>query len=115
MLLSREAILTANDLKTTDVEVPEWGGKVRVSALTGTARDAFGRSLIGPDGKSSGAGYNMKLVAVSVVDENGTPLFTLSDVEELGKRSGAALQRVADAADKLNLLTADAVETATGN
>ena len=29
-LLSKTAILTANDLQTEDIEVPEWGGAVRV-------------------------------------------------------------------------------------
>lgn len=114
-LLDRLAILTANDLKTVDVEVPEWGGTVRVRAMTGTARDAFGRSLIGADGKPNGAGYNMKLVAVSVVNEDGTQAFTLDDIEVLGTKSAPALERVAAAADKLNLLAPDAVETAQGN
>lgn len=115
MLLTREAILTANDLKTVDVSVPEWGGTVRVRALTGTARDEFGRSLIGADGKPNGAGYNMKLVAVSVVNEDGSTTFTLDDVQVLGSKSAPALERVAEAAEALNKLSADAVETATGN
>lgn len=29
-LLSKTAILAANDLQTKDIEVPEWGGAVRV-------------------------------------------------------------------------------------
>lgn len=114
-LLDRFSILSASDLKTQDVDVPEWGGTVRIRSLTGTARNAFGLSLLGPDGKPSAAGYNVKLVAVSVVGEDGQPLFTLDDVQALGEKSAAALARVAEAADKLNLLTADAVETAKGN
>ena len=115
MLLNRQAILEANDLKTVDVDVPEWGGTVRIRALTGTARDAFGRSLLDSNGKPNGAGYNLKLVAVSVINEDGTQAFTLDDVQALGEKSDVALQRVADVADKLNKLTPDAVETAKGN
>ncbi len=40
-LLTKDDILGADDLATEDVEVPEWGGCVRVRALTGTERDAF--------------------------------------------------------------------------
>lgn len=114
-LLSREAILTAPDLKTIDVPVPEWDGTVRVQAMTGTARDAFGRSLIGADGKPNAADYNTKLAAQSIVGEDGQPLFTLDDVQVLGAKSSKALQRVAEVADKLSALGANEVETAKGN
>ena len=39
-LLSKSAILCANDLQTEDVDVPEWGGTVRVRSFTGRERDA---------------------------------------------------------------------------
>ena len=45
-LLSKTAILTANDLQTEDVEVPEWGGAVRVRSFTGRERDAFESSMV---------------------------------------------------------------------
>lgn len=32
-ILTKQAILTAQDLKTEDVAVPEWGGEVRVRTL----------------------------------------------------------------------------------
>ena len=39
--LSRDAILQREDIKTEDVEVPEWGGTVRVRGMSGVQRDAF--------------------------------------------------------------------------
>ena len=45
-LLSKTAILCANDLQTEDVEVPEWGGAVRVRSFTGRERDAFEASMV---------------------------------------------------------------------
>ena len=33
-LLTRDEILAADDIKTEDVEVPEWGGDVRVSVMS---------------------------------------------------------------------------------
>ena len=44
--LSRDAILQREDIKTEDVEVPEWGGTVRVRGMSGVERDAFEASLI---------------------------------------------------------------------
>ena len=40
-LLSKEAILAAQDLPSEDVEVPEWGGTVRVRGLDGKGRDEY--------------------------------------------------------------------------
>ena len=41
MVLSKEQILQADDLKTETVEVPEWGGDVLLRELRGRERDAF--------------------------------------------------------------------------
>lgn len=115
MTLDRASILSANDLKTIDVEVPEWGGSVRVRALTGTARDMLGRSLVGADGKPDPTHYNIKLVALSLVGENGHPLFTLDDVQALGDKAAPVIDRLASEIEKLNHLGSDAVEAARGN
>ena len=44
-LLSKSASLCANDLQTEDVDVPEWGGAVRVRSFTGRELDAFEASI----------------------------------------------------------------------
>lgn len=111
-LLNRDAILAAQDLKTSDVNVGEWGGTVRVSMLTGTARDELGKIMAGEDAQTS---YRELLVAACVVDETGARIFTFDDVKALGAKSAVALQRVFDAAQKLNAVSAAAVETAEKN
>ena len=50
-LLSKTAILAANDLKSEDIEVSEWGGAVRVRSFIGRERDAFEASMVRGDGK----------------------------------------------------------------
>ena len=94
-LLSRDDIFAADDLKYDEVEVPEWGGSVRVRGLTGTERDSFESSLI--DAKRDAMkldNVRAKLVAKCAVDENGARLFTDADVRELGRKSGIGLNRV---------------------
>ena len=116
-ILSRDEILAADDLKFEDVPVPEWSKdpnkKVRVRALTGTDRDAFETSLLVGSGKNqkiSTLNIRAKLAALSIVDANNEPIFNLSDIETLGKKSSAALDRVFSVAQKLSKITDDDVE-----
>lgn len=114
-LLDKAAILAANDIRTEDVAVPEWGGTVRVKVLSGTERNAWGASLLGEDGKYDAKRYSVRLVAAAVVGEDGAPIFTDEDVPALAAKSGAALARVQAAAERLNGLGAEGLEAARGN
>lgn len=114
-LLGRDAILTASDLPSVDVEVPEWGGTVRVRMLTGGERDAFEASTLTRKGKTFETNLvNMRarLVALTTVDESGARLFSEADVAALATKSAAALNRVFMAAQKLNGLTEEAAAEA---
>ena len=102
-ILSRQQILEADDRKKITVNVPEWGGEIIISTMSGTMRDVWEQTLQ----KSNFSLENMRarfLVAVAV-DEQGDPLFTMDDVEALGKKSSAALTRCMVAAQELNALT----------
>lgn len=113
MLLTREAILNAADLVTEDVEVPEWGGTVRVRGLTGSERDAFEQSIMEQRGRDVALNLRnirAKLVALSVVDEQGKRVFSDDDVKALGQKSAVALQRVFEVAQRLSGLRSEDVE-----
>jgi hypothetical protein len=115
-LLKRDDILQAPDLMTEEIEVPEWGGTVRVRGLTGTERDQFENSVVEMRGKKVQVemhNIRAKLAALSIVDENGRRLFSDADVEALGGKSASALDRVFSAAQRLSgLSTTDIVELA---
>ncbi len=107
-LLTRDAILSASDLSFEDVEVPEWGGTVRVKMMTGTERDAFEAGTVVRRGKRAElnlVNVRARLVALTAVDEDGNLLFSQADVEALARKSAAGLNRVFEAARKLNGLT----------
>jgi len=116
--LSREAILAADDSNTELVEVSQWGGAVRVRTLTGRERDRIEASMIGKNGKADAtrglANFRARLVAASVVDENGELLFTTADVEALADKSAAALDVIAAAATRLSGLSKSDVEELAG-
>jgi hypothetical protein len=113
MALKREQILKANDLKTIEVDVPEWGGSVIVRTMTGEARQNFQESINSPKGKLP---KNMleSLVVATVVDDSGEPLFEHDDIAELKKKSSIALNRVFEAAAELNGLTDKSIDKISG-
>jgi len=120
MLLSKDAILAANDLQYEDVHVPEWGGTVRVRALTGAERDAFEAKMAEARQKGMALGaalhnFRAKLVVRCIVDEQGKRLFSDDDAKALGTKSGAVLDRLFDVARRLSGMNEDAVEEAAKN
>lgn len=117
-LLTKDEILAADDLPTEDVEVPEWGGTVRVRTLTGAERDRFEESITQVKGgsvKTNYANLRARLVALCAVDEQGRRLFSDADAAALGRKSAAALDRVFIAARRLNGMSdADIEEMTSG-
>lgn len=117
-LLSKSAILAAADLPAKTVDVPEWGGAVRVRGLTGAERDAFEASILTGKGKDRDVvlvNLRAKLVAMCIVDADGKRIFDDADAALLGAKSAAALQRVFDEASRLSGLTAEDAEQLAGN
>ena len=112
-LLSKDDILQAQDLPIERVSVPEWSGEVLVRGLTGAERDKFEASIVirkGDKAEFNPDNMRAKLVALCVVDEQGNRLFSDKDVEFLGKKSAAALDRVFQVAQRLSGISPGAVE-----
>jgi hypothetical protein len=109
MALTKEQILKANDLKTIEIDVPEWGGSVKVQTMTGSARQQFQEALNVPKGKLPKNMMEALLVA-TLIDDKGGPLFSADDVAELAKKSSLAIQRVWEVAADLNGLTDKSVK-----
>jgi ribosomal protein L4 len=96
-LLSKDQILAAEDLPFQDVEVPEWGGTVRVRAMTGKDRDEFEKDAMRYENGeivTDRTNYRAKFLAKCVVNEKNELLFTAKDVEALGKKSYRAIDKV---------------------
>lgn len=97
-MLTRDLILAANDRPTEEVDVPEWGGTVKVRALSCDQKDTLDASLskIGPDGKSTTdmTHWRASMLVLGIVDEDGKSMFSLADVTVMGTKSPAAADRV---------------------
>lgn len=104
-LLSKEAILAVQDTATELVEVPEWGGAVRVRGLTGSERDAFESEVVqrnGRDVRTNTRNIRARMVVMSVVNEDGSRMFSYHDIEALGEKSARALDRIFGVAMRLS-------------
>jgi hypothetical protein len=110
MSLNKDSILAAADLPTEKVPCPEWGGDVYVRTMAGTERDHFEQTIA--DGKKATNLNNVRarLAVKTVCDEKGNRLFSDDDADALGKKSGKVLDRIFDAAQRLNGIGDKAVE-----
>jgi hypothetical protein len=118
--LTRDEILSAPDAGATheDVSVPEWGGTVRVKALSGLERDQFEASLTIQTGRKmrvSMDNVRARLVALALIDAEGKQVLQPSDVKALGQKSAAALDRVFSVAQRLAGLGQKDIEELTEN
>ena len=94
--LGKDAIFGADDARFAVVQVPEWGGVVRIRALSGAEADAFAASKMGTKN------IRARLVAMSVVDAAGKRILTEADADQLGRKSVVPLTTVFKAACTLN-------------
>lgn len=119
--LTAEDILSAKDLTREKCEVEEWGGHVFIRTMTGAERDQWEASMVTmtprrvngrivEDAKTTLANARAKLLARVLCDEGGKLLFSAHQVDVLGQKSAAALDRCFDVAKRLNHLTSDDVE-----
>lgn len=118
-LLSADDIVGADDLKYEVIDVPEWGGKVRVRGLTSRERDDYEASLYftAPNGqqKMNLSGARERLVARGMVDGEGNRLLSDADAGKLAKKNGRAMERVFDAIRRLSGMSKEDVESLVGN
>ena len=109
MNLNRQQILGAAP-KLYPLEVPEWGGAVFIRPIT-----------LAEQGKLADLGtkwekatllekmrrITMPLIIWVVCDEQGAPLFTADDIDELMNKSAGSVNRLQDEIIKVSGLTAE--------
>lgn len=110
LMLTRDQILAAEDLPTTKVDVPEWGGVVNVRTMTGAQRDEL--EIAAQRDKQN---IRARVAFLTMIDENGEPLFTRKDIDALGKKSATALDRVYEAAMSHNKVSDKDIAELEGN
>lgn len=101
--LSAQQILDAADKKYAEVDVPAWGGKVRVQKMSAGDRDSLELANIDKDGnRRPMSNFRAAVCVRCIVDENGKRLFSDKDAAALGEKCSDALMKVYEAAAELN-------------
>ena len=116
-LLTKDQILSAEDLDTKDVYVKPWKGYIRVRTMTAHERDQFEQKIFSNKGgkKERMDDIRATLVSMAVVDEDGKRIFSDKDVKDLSKKSAAAMDQIFGECQKLNAVTDEDVEDMTKN
>lgn len=119
--LSRDAILGIDDHSYRDVDVPEWGGTLRIRTLSGEEHEQFVQDLgLLDEGKASGAAIlgrqaRARLIYLAAVDAQGHRLFSHEDdIARLQGKNTDVLMRVCQAIMDLNGMGAEAAEALQG-
>lgn len=127
VFMSGADLLDLDDLSTAKVVVPEWTQAARkvgkigaedevavyVRTMKAAERDAFETSMF--EGRGSSRRQNLdnlraRLVAKTAVDKDGNPLWKAEQVKRLGEKNAAAIDRIFDAAQRLNGMSSSDVE-----
>jgi hypothetical protein len=111
LLTNPQAILECDDDQYAEVEVPEWGGSVRVRSIGAAERENLLRSSVTVEGKSRKIDtpvMRVKIVWLAVVNESNRRMWTTkAELDALGQKSAMSIDRVADVALRLAGITDD--------
>ena len=106
-LLTKEMILSASDIRTKEVEVPEWGGSVLIRQLTRSEQDDLMKRQLGSTrirqdrsrtqdiSGMSLYGHDAFICLMGLCAEDGSRLFSEKDLPGLEKKNGEVVGRLA--------------------
>lgn len=119
-LLTKEQLLEkGSERNTLDIHVPEWGGELRVRALSVAERQRFEnhtiRASAANNGKPNMIELRERLLAMSIVDDAGNRMFTDKEVAKLSDLDGAVADRVFDEIRDFNGMADGSIEAEVGN
>jgi hypothetical protein len=116
-LLTFDDIVAASDIRYEYVDVPEWGGRLKLKSLTGeergkvfTAIRAHGKQIHDEDEAQSI--FYARVIAASAVDEDDKPVIGQKNALALTKKSSSALNRVYKVCARLSGLGDEEIEKA---
>jgi hypothetical protein len=121
--IGKDQILSADDTEYDTVKVPEWAegdpeAYVRIRSMSGSERDRYEEScarLKNGQPVPNMVNARARLVAWTVVDDDGKREFSDSEILKLGGKSSKALDRVFEASAKLSGITPQDVEELTAD
>ena len=119
-VIDRAAFLEHSTIPREDVPVPEFGegAVVPVWGMSAGERTRFEQSLLGKDGKQSKAllaEIRARLVVASCRNDDGSPIFTMDDVQAIGAKRADIIERIVNVAQRLSGFSNTDLEAAAKN
>ena len=108
-MLDADKILSADDITIEPINLEEWGGKAFIRVMSGTERDSwevYAQKQINSDKVNMRA----RLAVICLCDDKGARIFKDNQTAELAKKSSIVLDRIYEAAVKLNKIGAADLE-----
>jgi hypothetical protein len=88
MFLTRAQIEAVDDRHFETVDVPEWGGELRIASLSfAAAQGIFKEEIKDVDPR-------LRLIAACLVDDAGAPLLSEEDLSALGMKDAEVIARI---------------------
>ncbi len=106
--LTRRDILSADDVKSEDVEVPEWDGVVTIRGLDGHRRDKMTNEMLknkelSADGKDVNVtAMQTRMLVACIVDESGKSVFDENDIMKFQQKNAGVISRLYVIAQRLS-------------
>lgn len=117
MALTREQVLSSDDLPREKVPTPEWGLQlpvaerfVYVRTLTAGEREQWEGAVEATTAGARGPHIRAALVAMVACDERGNALFTPDDIPVLARKSCPVVMRLFEVAQRLSKVAPADVE-----
>lgn len=91
LITNCEEILNRDDFTFEELEVPEWGGTIRIRSLSGNERTKITNMV---NKHRDGDGMFEQVIIFGTVDENGRPVFRSDHLAVLKEKSAFVTQRI---------------------
>ena len=91
LITNCEEILNRDDFTFEELEVPEWGGTIRIRSLSGNERTKITNMV---QKRKDGDGMFEQVVIFAAVDENGKRIFRDDHLAALKEKSATVSQRI---------------------
>lgn len=106
VFLSATDILAADDLHVHVEDVPEWGGKIRLRAMSAGVAIEFASNI-----EANPKEGLIEILRLCAVDEDNNPLFTKKEADGLREKSMQVFMRLQSVCLEINGMKTDNKET----
>lgn len=111
MSLTREQILSNKSFRSKVIEIPEWGGEVRLKAMSGADREAMEAAVYEDVGGKmqlkKGVSYIAEMLIRTWCDDDGNLLFKPDEINLIQEKDAVILARIFKVATEVNGLSGE--------